>query len=230
MSEKSTHALIVIGGDCPDRRSLTHIVGQPTVICADSGLDHALELELSPDVFLGDMDSVSSTALQQAEKSSWVVISYDSSKDQTDTELALNYAVVNGFKRITLLWGSGDRIDHVLGVLSALSHHSLGSLDSVVAWIGADRVEVLHAPHTYNGEIAIGTTLSLMPLGNSATGVTTRGLKWNLAREVLSSQSARGVSNVAQEDAVSVHIETGVVAVVIPGFLNNSLTHERSRT
>lgn len=225
MTKQESHALIVIGGDCPDRRALAHITGQPTVICADSGLDHALELGLTPDVFLGDMDSVSAQSFQQAKKSSWTVISYDPLKDHTDTELALHYAVENGFTDITLLWGSGDRIDHVLGVLSALSHHSLSALNSVVAWIGADRLEVLHATRTLDTDVPIGATVSLMPLGSSATGVTTRGLKWNLTNDVLSSQSSRGVSNIAQESTITIHIETGVLAVINPGFLNSSFIH-----
>ena len=222
MNNERTHALVVIGGDCPDPRSLAFIEGHPTVICADSGLDHALELGLVPEIFLGDMDSVSAHSLQQANNASWTIISYDPFKDQTDTELALNYAVVNGFRKITMLWGSGDRIDHVLGVLAALSHHSLRSLDKIVAWIGTNRVEILHAPRTYRDDVTVGTTISLMPLGASVAGVTTQGLQWNLNEAVLSSQTSRGVSNIAQENSVHVQLDEGVLAVVYPGFLNNS--------
>jgi thiamine pyrophosphokinase len=147
------------------------------------------------------------------------VITYDPLKDQTDTELALQYACTHGFTEITLLWGSGDRIDHVLGVLAALSHQSLSSVQNLVAWIGTDRVEVMHGPRSYDDKVTTGSTVSLMPLGTSVDGVTTHGLQWNLHHEVLTSQSARGVSNIAQEATISVTIETGVLAIVYPGFL-----------
>ena len=117
MTEKISHALIVIGGDRPDPRALQHITPKTVVICADSGLDHALSLGLTPDIFLGDMDSVSSTGLLTSQQATWKVITYDPLKDQTDTELALQYASSQGYENITLLWGSGDRIDHVLGVV-----------------------------------------------------------------------------------------------------------------
>lgn len=219
MTEKISHALIVIGGHRPDPRALQHITPKTVVICADSGLDHALSLGLTPDVFLGDMDSVSSTGLRTSQQATWKVITYDPLKDQTDTELALRYACTHGFTEITLLWGSGDRIDHVLGVLAALSHQSLSSVQNLVAWIGTDRVEVMHGPRSYDDKVTTGSTVSLMPLGTSVDGVTTHGLQWNLHHEVLTSQSARGVSNVAQEATISVTIETGVLAIVYPGFL-----------
>ena len=219
MTTKSSHALIVIGGDRPDPRALQHITPKAVVICADSGLDHALSLGLTPDIFLGDMDSVSSTGLRTSQQATWKVITYDPLKDQTDTELALQYASSQGYENITLLWGSGDRIDHVLGVLAALSHQSLSSVQNLVAWIGTDRVEVMHGPRSYDDKVTTGSTVSLMPLGTSVDGVTTHGLQWNLHHEVLTSQSARGVSNIAQEATIGVTIETGVLAIVYPGFL-----------
>ena len=220
MAEKTPHALIVIGGDRPDPRALQRIPPKTVVICADSGLDHALSLGLTPDIFLGDMDSVSSTALHTSQQATWTVITYDPLKDQTDTELALQYACTQNFTDITLLWGSGDRIDHVLGVLAALSHESLSSVRNLVAWIGTDRVEVMHGPRSYHDEVIVGSTVSLMPLGISVAGVTTHGLQWNLDREVLTSQSARGVSNIAKEPTISIEVKSGVLAVVYPGFLS----------
>ena len=219
MTHNKSHALIVIGGDRPDSRALAHIPSDATVICADSGLDHALALGLMPHVFLGDMDSVSPGALANSRRETWTVISYDPLKDQTDTELALQYASSQGYENITLLWGSGDRIDHVLGVLAALSHESLSNVQNLVAWIGADRVEILHAPRSYNDQVLIGTTVSLMPLGPSVAGVTTTGLQWNLSHELLAPQSARGVSNIAVLSDINIDIDTGVLALVYPGFL-----------
>ena len=219
MTHKKSHALIVIGGDRPDSRALAHIPSDATVICADSGLDHALALGLMPTVFLGDMDSVSPGALANSQSETWTVISYDPLKDQTDTELALQYASSQGYENINLLWGSGDRIDHVLGVLAALSHESLSTVQNLVAWIGADRVEILHAPRSYNDQVLIGTTVSLMPLGPSVAGVTTTGLQWNLNHELLAPQSARGVSNIAVLSDINIDIDTGVLALVYPGFL-----------
>ena len=219
MTHTKSHALIVIGGDRPDPRALAHIPSDATVICADSGLDHALALGLMPTVFLGDMDSVSPGALANSQSETWTVISYDPLKDQTDTELALQYASSQGYENITLLWGSGDRIDHVLGVLAALSHESLSTVQNLVAWIGADRVEILHAPRSYNDQVLIGTTVSLMPLGPSVAGVTTTGLQWNLNHELLAPQSARGVSNIAVLSDINIDIDTGVLALVYPGFL-----------
>jgi thiamine pyrophosphokinase len=108
-------------------------------------------------------------------------------------------------------------------VLAALSHESLSSVQNLAAWIGADRVQILHGPRTHNDQVLIGTTVSLMPLGPSVIGVSTNGLQWNLNHEDLAPQSARGVSNIAHQTNINIEIETGVLAIVYPGFLGKSL-------
>ena len=211
------HAVIVIGGDLPDPRALDHLDPHHVVICADSGLDHALTLGLDPHVLLGDMDSISAANLERSTSAEWIVIPFDRDKDQTDTELALQYAVDHQFAAITILWGSGDRIDHVLGVLAALAHSSLQTVGRLVAWIGSDRVEVLHGPKVWRDEVPLGSTISLMPLGHLVDDVTTNGLKWNLEGAELSPTTSRGVSNLSNEPTISISIGNGVLAVVYPG-------------
>jgi thiamine pyrophosphokinase len=103
-------------------------------------------------------------------------------------------------------------------------------VQNLVAWIGTDRVEVMHGPRSYSDKVMTGSTVSLIPLGTSVDGVTTQGLQWNLDREVLTSKSARGVSNIAQEATISITIESGVLAVVYPGFLSQTQTESETNS
>jgi thiamine pyrophosphokinase len=208
------HALLVIGGDAPRRHALDAIEPVDVVICADSGFDHALALDLVPNVVIGDMDSIADVDRARAHGSR--VVEAHPDKDFTDTELALAHALADGATALTVLWGGGDRFDHVLGVLAALAAPDLGRLDRLTAWVGDDRMHIVHGGRHVRFATEIGRTVSLVPLAGSALGVTTTGLRWTLDNASLEGSRARGVSNLAVEPMVSVSVGSGCVGVVLP--------------
>jgi thiamine pyrophosphokinase len=62
-------------------------------------------------------------------------------------------------------------------------------------------------------EVGIGQHLALLPIGGPAR-VTTRGVAFPLADEVLSPFDGRGIANEAIESVVSLTVSDGVVLVV----------------
>lgn len=218
---RSDHALVVIGGHPPDRRVLGHLPLTQNVVCADSGLDHALRLGLTPSAVVGDMDSVDASNLNAVRLKGCAIVEHPADKDLTDTELAIAHAVTSGCRRLTVVWGGGDRIDHVLGVIASLGHPSLADLDSLTAWVAVDRVDVVHAGRELVVDQPCDTTISLIPIGSSDAVVTTRGLKWNLQNVHLPAHSAKGVSNVVIDRPCSIASVSGVIAVVVPGTLDD---------
>jgi thiamine pyrophosphokinase len=102
-------------------------------------------------------------------------------------------------------------------------------MKTLLAWIGSDRVEILHGPKKLDSTAPIGSTLSLIPLGGSAHGVTTAGLMWNLDNEELSAHSARSVSNRVKKTSIQISIDRGVLAIVYPCFLTTPQEHESSQ-
>ena len=67
MTDQSSTAIVVIGGDPPHPGVVAHLPSRRIVIAADSGLDHAQALGLQVDLVIGDLDSVSPEALARAE-------------------------------------------------------------------------------------------------------------------------------------------------------------------
>lgn len=214
------HAVIVIGGHPPDRRALEYLPVDHVVICADSGLDHALRLGMTPMVVIGDMDSVGPDGLARARSLGCAIHEHPADKDFTDTELALDHAVAMGFRHVTLVWGGGDRIDHVLGVFAALGHERLANVHTLEAWIASDHVAVVHAGHELVADHNPDTTISLVPIGSRDAIVTTSGLRWNLDQDVLTADRARGVSNLVTSPPFTVRCDRGVVAVITPERLS----------
>lgn len=211
----SKRTVVVIGGHRPHRTVLQHaaLQGVDIVICADSGFDHAIELGLRPDVVVGDLDSIADPSAPVAFGAR--ILAADTDKDHTDTELALEHALAVGSAEVTVVWGGGDRVDHVLGVFAALAAPALGRLDRLTVLLGPDVVHVVHGGRRLSIDIEIGSTVSLLSLSGTALGVTTTGLRWPLHDDDLHDWRARGVSNVAVDRSVSVRVESGVVAVVV---------------
>lgn len=214
-SDRPDHVVLVIGGDAPSPFCLNHVAAFEHVICADSGADHARALGLTPDLVLGDMDSISDGSREWATSLHARFVIADRDKDQTDTELALAAITTMRPRALTILWGGGDRIDHVLGVMAAVAAPPLRDLDRIDLWVANDLVHVLHGPRSVELHTPVGTTVSLVPTAGPATGVTTTGLKWDLNDETLRSDNARGVSNVVVGPA-RVDVRTGVLAVIVP--------------
>lgn len=216
------HTLLVIGGDRPRRRALDAIGPVDVIICADSGFDHALALDLTPHVVIGDMDSIAD--VERARNFGSRLVEARPDKDSTDTELALAHAMADGATSLTVLWGGGDRFDHVLGVLAALAAPELARLDRLVAWVGDDVMHVVHAGQRAEFATSLGRVVSLIPLAGSAHGVTTTGLRWALEAATLHGSRARGVSNETTDRTVSVTVREGCVAVIVPGAVDATST------
>jgi thiamine pyrophosphokinase len=61
---------------------------------------------------------------------------------------------------------------------------------------------------------AAGDTVSLLPLGGPAHGITTRGLYYALASASLQFERSRGVSNVITQPPAHVSVGEGLLLVV----------------
>ena len=212
------HVAVVIGGGPLDPGAVASLPDDVVVIAADSGLDHAVEAGLAPTLLVGDLDSISAGGRMWAYAHGVDIREVSPDKDQTDTELALACALeVPGVQELTVLGGMGDRLDHLLGTLLALGHPSLAVLMEVTAHVGTTRAAVVHSGRSRIVDIEIGHTFSVLALHGPVDGVTVRGGRWGLEDERLSGTEARGVSNVAEEDAVRIGSSKGVVTVVVPG-------------
>lgn len=212
-------ALILANGLLDDpaqvRTRLAHWE-HPLVIAADGGYRHAVALALKVDVVIGDLDSLDGDLRAVLEASGAHLEITPAEKDETDLELALLYAVRRGADPIAVLGALGGRLDMTLSNMLLLTHPALEAVH-VELWNGTQTAWLLRPP---GGEVygAVGDTLSLVPLGGDAQGVTTQGLKYALRDEPLAFGPARGISNVLTEATARVSLREGLLlAVHTPG-------------
>lgn len=213
-------AIIITGGSALAREAVIGLAADAYVIAADSGLDHARAAGLTPDLVVGDLDSVSEAGLQWARDLGVEIEEFPREKDSTDTELALACAVERGATDVVLLSGGSanddDRLDHAIGAITALGATSLASCHSVTSRWGHALVHVLHGPRMLALSVQPGHTFSLLALHGQCRGVSVTGGRWPLTDATIEPASSRGISNETVADQLRLHVDDGVLTVIFP--------------
>ena len=219
--------IIFANGILPDLAAARRLIRpDDLILAADGGTRHALDLGLTPSIVIGDLDSLTfdpsttlRAGLQPLTDLGTKFIQRPRDKDETDLELALDYAIQNGCREIVIVAALGGRLDQTLGNLALLTdprHKPAlseveGSLDTRLddgveqTFFCRDRSEI---------EGRRGDLVSLIPWGGEVRGVRTQGLRWPLSDETLLPHKTRGISNELLGETASVEIESGLLLIV----------------
>jgi thiamine pyrophosphokinase len=182
------------------------------IIAVDGGTRHAWACGVDPQVVIGDLDSLTPDEQERLSSAGAKVSSFSPYKDRTDLELALLHAVSQGVDEIIVLAALGGRLDQTIANLLLLTLPELVDRDVQVVQ-GAQRAFVIRDEALIGGHP--GDTVSLIPLGGDALGVTAQGLEWPLEDETLRFGPARGVSNVLRKRQASVRVRRGLLLCVV---------------
>ncbi len=205
-------AVIFANGELPAPDAVqTWIDVNDLLIAADGGSRHAFSLGLKPQAIIGDLDSLTAEAKAMAEEQGTSILAYPRDKDETDLELALQYAVQQGCTSIRVIAALGGRLDQTLGNLALLINPAWQHLD-IRLDDGVEEAWFIREHATIHG--MAGDTISLLSWGGLAAGVTTTGLKWALAGETLYPYKTRGISNEMLMDTATVCLGTGLLLCV----------------
>lgn len=204
--------IIFVNGRLPGLGQVRRLLrAGDTFIAADGGTRHALSLGIVPSLVIGDLDSLAENDLHMLEAAGTETRRFPSDKNETDFELALEYAVSRRFDEILVIAALGDRLDQTLGNLSLLTSPALVGLDIRVddgwerAWFVRNRTRVEGNP---------GDIISLIPWGEAVTGISTSGLRWPLLEETLHSHKTRGLSNVLLGKEAIISLKSGLLLIV----------------
>ncbi|MCL2619858.1 MAG: thiamine diphosphokinase [Defluviitaleaceae bacterium] len=202
-------AVIISGGAIADYDFIrSQLRDGDTVICADSGYDHAVKMGVKPQVLVGDFDSIG--CLDDV-PSDVVVRSHSPRKDFTDTEIAIEYAREQGFKRFLLVAVLGSRVDHSLTNVLLLKRFLEWDCDAVIV---DEHNKIMVTGSVLCLDEPVGSLVSLVPL-TDCEGVVTDGLEYPLDGARLLVGEGLGVSNVVMRAGASVSVGKGVLLVVV---------------
>jgi thiamine pyrophosphokinase len=207
--QRDKSAVIFVNGELNNPEKIRPWVESADLLAAaDGGLRHALALDLLPQVLIGDLDSVSLSDIARVKEGGGQILQFPPEKDKTDLELAVNHVIQLGFHKIVLMGALGGRSDQMLANLFLLTDEKLAGLDVRLV---DDREEVflIRKNGTIQGQP--GDRVSLLPLSETAEGVTTTNLRYPLANETLYRHNTRGVSNEMLTQAANIQIQSGLL-------------------
>ncbi len=182
------------------------------LICADGGARHFKKADITPHVVLGDFDSIDAKLLQAYEKEGVELKKYDTRKDFTDMELALDYAAEHGATRIFMMGAMGTRIDHSLSNLQLLHKLLDKGIRGIIlnennrVYLIRDKIKISRMD---------GYKVSLLPATPVVEGVTTDGLTWPLFSFTMNVGTGLGISNEFTEDTATIRISSGRLYVIL---------------
>ena len=215
---KPLQRVVIIANGTPPEDVTAHRWLQPgddsthvRLICADGGARAALALGVTPEVVVGDLDSLDETMQAQLKAMECRLVVYPAAKDWTDLELALKLAVQEGAAEIVILGALGGRLDQELANILLLLLPELRHIPTRIVderqelFVVRDQAEIVGQP---------GDVVSLIPLSGDVEGIVTEGLLYPLRDEPLLSGPARGVSNVLTGPVARVTLRSGALLIV----------------
>lgn len=171
-------------------------------VCCDGAYSYLKKLNISPDVILGDFDSLKKVVEG--------AIVYPKEKDLTDGEIGVDYLIEKGCDEIVIYGGGGKREDHFLGNLHLL-------LKCLFKGVKAKMITEYAELFVCNGkarfDAIVGQTISLVPFYGLVHIINGSGLKYPVINVDLPYGSTLGISNVAKANTVEFEVDSGVLLV-----------------
>ena len=195
-------AVIIGNGDIENYEFIkSKIHNDDFIICADGGIRHTDKLNIIPNIVIGDFDS--------SDKPDGIKkCVYPSDKDYTDGELAVSYALEEGFDEVIMLAMTGKRLDHTITNIFQLTRDNrirlIDDHNEIIALI--DKLELRNKK---------GRTVSIIPVFGDLQGVSVTGMKYPLCNETLYFGEGRGNSNIIIDDNCTISVNGGIGIVLI---------------
>ena len=198
-------ALVITGGYCNIEHASRILPESVDLkIAADSGYATAEKLGVKPDITMGDFDSYKGQLPSDMD-----TLRVACEKDVTDTMLACEYAKDKGCRYITIIGGTGGRIDHSISNVFYLEDLRRQGI----------RVKLTDGENTV--QVLIDETVTIPASGGyfsvfalDKCTVTESGCKYPLSRAVLERQRPYAVSNEVVGEYATVTVEGEAILVM----------------
>lgn len=179
------------------------------VLACDKGYLYANKLKIKPDIIIGDFDS------SKMPQDNANIIAVNSIKDDTDTGLAVKYALRNGYKYIDIICAIGGRIDHSFANISLMKyiveHKGVArilSSDATLMAVSEGKIKIKKDKSKY---------LSIFSLSDKSKINYIKGTKYDVKNIVLKNGFPLGVSNEIKNKIAEICIDKGIILIVTAG-------------
>ncbi len=205
------HLLIVINGNIDDYAFYSTVLDSVDfVIAVDGGSRHVAPLEVKPDILLGDFDSISGYSAFTEAYPDMEVVKFPPRKDYTDSELAVEFAIEQKPKRVTIVGCIGSRMDHTFATILLLKRFLDAGIDACML-DEKNEIRLINSDYDIEGEV--GRLMSLVPISDKVEGIYLHGFEYPLVDATLTLGSSTGVSNVFARQKAKIELRSGMLLV-----------------
>ncbi len=202
--------LVILNGRRPSRKLIMRFWNQTDFrICVDGAAATLLDYLLTPDIILGDLDSVSPSTIKAFPNTP---ILKNPDQSTTDGEKALRFCLENKFNQVHILGALGKRSDHWLYNIGLLNTRKFKELD-LTLYSDTEELRLIRKRGEFYEKV--GTTISLMPVYGSVAHVTTTGLRYAITDGTLEIGGISSISNEFSEPTATITFPEGELLVLI---------------
>lgn len=205
MSKTRDKLCYIVGAGDSEGISITE---QPDdlVIAADGGYTALLDTDVSPQLAVGDFDSLSYIPCDVD------VVRHPPEKDDTDTMIAISSGLERGYSNFVIYGGLGGRLDHSMANIQCLCFLSRTGNR---AWLwGEGRAVTTVTNGTISFPESCEGMFSVFSQGSDCTGVYEQGVKYELNDAKLTFDYPLGVSNEFIGEKAEISVKDGTLAVM----------------
>lgn len=185
------------------------------IIAADGGLAFCHAAGITPEIIVGDFDSVPPEILSAYEGRKDILIHrLKPEKDNSDMQEAAKEAISAGTDEIFFLGATGGRIDHLMANIQLLLYLYRHGVRAVIQDAG-NRLEVIGRHTVLRRREVFGTYVSFLALTDTVADLTLTGFKYPLVGYPLTNTSSgRTVSNVLTREEGVVDYTSGDLLMI----------------
>lgn len=200
-------AFIYLGGGVYDCMPIEAPGKDDITIAADSGYQNAVKLGVTPDIAVGDFDSISVSLPPDIEK-----LQVPAEKDFTDSQLAVDIAQKKGADEMVLIGGLDGRLDHTLSNLAILENLWHEGIRAVIT-DGQRRARYIENTSELIPNLGY-RYLSVIAADKKVKGVCIDGCKYPLKNTTLCRDYQFAVSNEIEKNCALISVRRGGIFII----------------
>lgn len=200
-------AFIYLGGGVYDSMPIETPKKDDLTVAADSGYQNAVRLGVTPDIAVGDFDSLAAELPHSVEK-----LQVPAEKDFTDSQLAVDIAMKKGATEMVLVGGLDGRLDHTLSNLAILENLWHEGIRAVIT-DGQRRVRYIESTSELIPNLGY-RYLSVIAADKKVKGVCIDGCKYPLKNATLNRDYQYAVSNEIGKNCALISVKRGGIFII----------------
>lgn len=176
------------------------------IIAVDGGYNYCSLLNLEVDILIGDMDSLESIP-ENINK-----YIYNKEKDETDTYLAVQYGIKQGFEEFILYGCLGGRLEHTIANIQIIADLCKKGIKIKIVDENT-KIYMLNKNEAKEIEGLKNKYISIFSYSEKST-ISLKGLKYNVLCKDITNDYPLGIDNETIGGNGNIYVHDGLVLVI----------------